>query len=61
VLLRALIIPSSVLPTTNLLIWLASNFPDGLMVADLGSGSHKTCVHFVDSSQIGLCRLDGVV
>jgi hypothetical protein len=35
-------------------MWLASNFPDGLMVADLGIGSYKTDVHFVDSSRIGL-------
>jgi hypothetical protein len=58
-LLRAPIIPSSVLSTTNLLLWLASNFPDGLMVADLGIESHKSCVHFVDSSRIGLCGLEG--
>ena len=57
--LRALIIPSSVLSTTNLLLWLAFNFPDGLMVADLGIDSHKSCVHSVDSSRIGLCGLDG--
>jgi hypothetical protein len=44
-----------VLSTTNLLLWLAFNFPDGLMVADLGIDSHKSCVHFVDSSRIGLC------
>jgi hypothetical protein len=59
-LLRAPIIPSSVLSTTNLLLWLASNFPDGLMVADLGIDSHKSCVHFVDSSRIGRCGQDGV-
>src|SRR5580658_8005881 len=46
-LLRSPIIPLSVLSTTNLLLWLAFNFPDGLMVADLGIDSHKTGVHFV--------------
>jgi hypothetical protein len=40
-------------------MWLASNFPDGLMVADLGIDSHKSCVHFVDSSRIGRCGQDG--
>lgn len=58
--LKAPLIPSSVLSTTNLLIWLASNFPDGLMVAELGIGSHKTCVHFVDSSRIGSRGLEAV-
>jgi len=58
-LLRAPIIPSSVLSTTNLLKWLATNFPDGLMVADLRIASHKSCVHFVDSSRIGRCGQDG--